>query len=40
MKSTIFSVLTDTTARDSSIVKAGIAKEFSAGIPWWNEPAQ
>lgn len=36
MKSTISSVLTDTTARSSSSVKADLAEEFSAGIPWWN----
>lgn len=37
MKSTILTILTDTGSRDSSIVKVGIAKEFSAGMPWWNE---
>lgn len=39
MKSTITAVLTNKDARSYSTVKAKVAKELSAGIPWWDRAA-
>ncbi len=36
MKITISSVLTNPGTRSKRVVEANLAKELSAGIPWWN----
>lgn len=37
MKSTISELLTSLEARTDAAVEANLAKELSAGIPWWNK---
>ena len=39
MKDTLFAILTDTDARESTHIAANLSEEFSAGAPWFNEPA-
>lgn len=39
MKTTIAEVLTNKDARSYSTVKASVAQQLSAGIPWWDRAA-
>jgi hypothetical protein len=36
MKNTLYAILTDTEARESTQVAANLSEEFSAGAPWFN----
>jgi hypothetical protein len=36
MKNTLFAILTDADARESTQVAANLSEEFSAGAPWFN----
>lgn len=40
MKGTISALLTSVEDRKDSKVESKLASELSAGIPWWNAPAE